>query len=80
MWKDLFPDTYYMNGYADYRGVNRVEQRMEMITDRLVEEYEVTSSTVRNEYPETISENVPVNIRDEEQTRGQVCCVSDRTT
>ena len=60
MWKDLFPDTYYMNGYADYRGVNRVEQRMEMITDRLVEEYEVTSSTVRNEYPETISENVSV--------------------
>ena len=31
-----------------------------MITDRLVEEYEVTSSTVRNEYPETISENVSV--------------------
>ena len=23
MWKDLFPDTYYMNGYADYRVVNR---------------------------------------------------------
>ncbi len=27
-----------------------------MITDSLVEEYKVTSSTVLNEYPETISE------------------------
>lgn len=60
MWKKLFPDTYYMNGYSDYRCARGIEQRIDMITDSLVEEYKVTSSTVLNEYPETISENVSI--------------------
>lgn len=60
LWKSLFPDTYYMNGYVDYRCAYGIEKRMKIITDRLVEEYEVTSSTVLNEYLDTISENVSV--------------------
>ena len=60
MWKKLFPDTYYMNGYSDYRCARGIEQRIDMTTDSLVEEYKVTSSTVLNEYPETISENVSI--------------------
>jgi len=60
LWNELFPDTNFMNNYAEFFIYQGIEERMKTLSEEMISKFEVTSSVAKKEFTATIEENITI--------------------